>query len=80
MLTHENLMRANERDYVLNLPADTRKELVQTTREGRPSDCMECIFFKWIEDERNELRESCALGYDSELHIRMKDKICPVAE
>ena len=78
MLSHENLMRANEKDYVDSLPAQTRQELIKAARDIEPEDCLQCIFFKWLENEDGTVRQSCALGYDSEIDLRMRDKLCPV--
>ena len=77
-LTHEDFMQANSAEYLSKLPEAKKQALIEDVRLGRPTDCMECLFFKWIENDRNELQESCALGYDNEIQMRMKDKLCPV--
>lgn len=77
-LTHDDFFYANSVEYLSKLPEAKKQALIETTRLGKPTDCMECIFFKWIENDRHEMQESCALGYDNEIQMRMKDKLCPV--
>lgn len=75
-LTVENFKRANSAEYIKNLPAETRQALIRSIREGRPEDCMQCMFFK---AGYGDLADSCALGYDSEIDVKMRDKLCPVS-
>jgi hypothetical protein len=77
-ITHEDFMNANSTEYINSLPESKKQSLIETVRLGQPTDCMECLFFKWIENDRHEMQESCALGYDNEIQMRMKDKLCPV--
>lgn len=77
-LTHEDFFHANSSEYLSRLPEAKKQALIEDVRLGQPHDCMECLFFKWIENDRHEMQESCALGYDNEIRIRMKDKLCPV--
>jgi hypothetical protein len=74
MLTHDDYMQANSKEYVDKLPRAKRDELIRSIREGRPDDCMSCLFFKWTDDGR----QTCALGYDEEIDLRMRDKMCPI--
>ena len=76
-LTHEDYMRANEKAYLAVLPMGKKQELVRTVRAGNPEDCMQCLFFKWLETP-DGMRQSCAMGYDSEIDQKMQDKVCPV--
>ena len=74
--TFENFRRANSAEYVRGLPAETRRALIKSIRESRPEDCLQCMFFKaGFRDQA----DSCALGYDSEINVKMRDKLCPVS-
>ena len=79
MVPETVLFRANSKAFIATLTDEQRAELIRAAKECRPSDCMECLFFKWLFDADKRPKESCALDYDEEISRPMHDKLCPVA-
>ena len=72
-LTEEVFFRANQREFIDSLDQRTRLDLIRAVRDTKPDDCFTCMFYKAYPG-----KGECAIGYDCEIEIRMKDKLCPV--
>ena len=71
--TEEVFFRANQREFIDSLEQRTRLDLIRYVRDTQPDDCLTCMFYKAYPG-----KGECAIGYDSEIELRMKDKLCPV--
>lgn len=71
--TEEVYFKANQRDFIESLDQETKRALIWSVVDSHPDDCLTCLFYKSFPG-----KGECAIGYDTEIDVRMRDKICPV--
>ena len=78
MLSVDDFYHANEKDFITGLSYNKKVQLINAAKDGNPSDCMECMFFKWLLDKPGRFSPSCSLSFEEEIGKPMHEKLCPV--
>ena len=79
--TSEDIMQANNRSYMLNMPAEKRAALIRNQRGANPRSCAECIFYYHVfdKDRKYVICGGCSIDDDIMImDISEREYHCPL--
>ncbi len=77
MLTLGDLYMANNEQFLAANP-ERKAELIKHIKRYKPSECTECLFFKWDRSEGCAIKAYCAADDTYKPSVTPRPKSCPL--
>ena len=64
--SHDDFMRANDREFMNSMPAEKRAAMIRNERGHMPKNCSECIFYYHVfdKDRKHVICGGCSIDDD----------------